>query len=64
MPIYTTPIRGDDKPRLVRADTPAAARSHIVTAESITTDEMADLMAAGATIEVAEKPAAAPASAD
>lgn len=58
MPIYKTTIRGDDKPRLVRAATPAQARAHVVTAESITTDQMADLLADGATIETAAAAAA------
>lgn len=59
MPIYKTTISGVDTPRLVRADTAAKARDHVVTTDLVKAEELADLIEAGATIERAvDKPAA------
>ena len=59
MPIYKTTILGDAEPRLVRADTAAKARDHIVQTEALTAEELADLIEGGATIEKAEERASA-----
>jgi hypothetical protein len=53
MPVYEMKVAGQDKPRMVRADTPAAARNHIVTAAGITAERMAELMESGVTLEKA-----------
>lgn len=59
MPIYKTTILGTAEPRLVRAETAAKARDHIVQTEAINADELADLIETGATIEKAgDAPAA------
>lgn len=54
MPIYKCQVRGEDKPRLVRAATAAQARSHVVSAETITAEEMADAIDGGASVERAD----------
>lgn len=51
MPIYRCKVRGENKPRIVRADTAAQARNHIVEAETMTAEEMADAIEQGATVE-------------
>jgi hypothetical protein len=53
MPVYETTIAGVDKPRLIRADTPAAARNHVVTCRGVSAERMADLMAEGVKLEKA-----------
>lgn len=51
MPMYRCKIRGETKTRIVRADTAAQARNHIVDVETMTAEEMADEIDKGATIE-------------
>jgi hypothetical protein len=51
MPIYSCTVRGDTKTRLVRADTAAQARNHIVDVEPLTAEQMADEIEKGAKIE-------------
>lgn len=54
MPIYRATIRGSDEtPRLVRAETAAQARNHVVIVAPLTAEQMADAIEAGATIEKA-----------
>jgi hypothetical protein len=55
MPIYKCNIKGDSKARIVRADTAAQARKHIVTVETMTAEQMADAIENGATVERAAK---------
>jgi hypothetical protein len=55
MPVYRAQVRGDAKPRIVRADTAAQARAHIVEVETMTGEEVADAVADGATIDRADK---------
>lgn len=59
MPVYKVSINGEELPRLIRADTAAKARDHLVKTESVSADELADLLDKGATIE---KATAAPAT--
>lgn len=56
LPIYKCKIDGDSKERIVRAETAAQARNHIVSVETMTAEEMADAIEHGATIEKAAKP--------
>ncbi|MGN6124682.1 MAG: hypothetical protein ACTHOJ_17195 [Sphingomonas oligoaromativorans] len=54
MPIYKLTVAGDDKSRIVRAATAAKARDHVVRAETVGAEDLADLIEAGVTIEKAE----------
>lgn len=52
MAVFKLTIRGcDGKPRLVKADSRAQAVAHIVDAETVNANELADLIADGAKIE-------------
>lgn len=51
MPIYNCTVKGESKPRIVRAGTAAQARNHIVDCKTMTAEEMADAIEDGATIE-------------
>lgn len=51
MPIYKCTVRGEKAPRIVRADTAAQARNHLVECETMTAEQMADAIEKGATIE-------------
>jgi hypothetical protein len=53
MPVFECTIRGDDKPRLVRASSGAQARAHIVEAKPVKAERLADLLDGGATLEKA-----------
>jgi hypothetical protein len=53
MPVYKCKIRGDEAVRIVRADTAAQARNHIVEVDTMTAEQMADAMENGATVEKA-----------
>lgn len=53
MPVYESEVRGEPKPRLVRADSAAQARAHLVTAKTVTAERMADLLADGVKLETA-----------
>lgn len=55
MPIYSCTVKGEKTPRIVRADTAAQAKSHIVDVKAMTADEMADAIEGGANIETAAK---------
>jgi hypothetical protein len=57
MPVYRCKIRGDKAERIVRADTAAQARNHIVEVETMTAEQMADAIENGATVERAAAPA-------
>lgn len=57
MPIYRCKVRGETKTRIVRADTAAQARNHIVEVETMTAEQMADEIEKGATVERASKDA-------
>jgi len=61
MPIYRCKVRDDIGSRLVRADSAAQARNHIVDVEPLTAEQMADEIEKGAKIERAgqETPPAA-----
>jgi len=59
MPVYELKVAGSDKPRLVKAATPAAARNHVVQATSVTAERMADLMDDGVKLEKASAAAEA-----
>lgn len=56
MPIYECQVRGTEKPRLVKAATAAQARDHIVSAEAISAERMAELVEQGAKLEKAGEP--------
>lgn len=58
MPVYKLKIDGIDPPRVVKAESAAQARNHVVEAIPLTAEALADLIAAGATIETARKVAA------
>lgn len=58
MPIYSCTVKGEAKPRIVRAETAAQAKSHIVDVKAMSADEMADAIEKGAEIETAPKPEA------
>lgn len=51
MPVYKCKVRGDENERIVRADTAAQARNHIVDVTTMTAEQMADALENGATIE-------------
>ena len=51
MPIYRCKVRGDTKTRIVRAETAAQARNHIVEVETMTAEQMADEIDKGAKVE-------------
>lgn len=54
MPIYRATIKGSkEPPRIVRAETAAQARNHIVEVETLTAEQMADALEKGATVEKA-----------
>lgn len=55
MPVYRCKVRGEDKPRIVRADTAAQARGHLVEVETMTGEEVADAVADELPIERAAK---------
>lgn len=55
MPVYEVTVRGEKVSRVVRASTAAKARDHVVDAVSINADKLADLIAAGATVETASE---------
>jgi hypothetical protein len=54
MPVYELKVAGQDKPRMVKADTPAQARNHVVTAAGISAERMAELLDDGVKLEKAE----------
>ncbi len=73
MPIYRCRVKGESKDRIVRADTAAQARHHLVDVGTMSAEQMADAIESGATIERAEvsppaesddPPAAKPAAKD
>lgn len=51
MPVYKCKVLGEEGDRLVRAGSAAQARAHLVQAETVTAEEMADLIEGGATVE-------------
>lgn len=53
MPIYQCTVSGSTKPRLVKADTAAQAKSFLVDVKAVTAEELSDLIEGGATIEKA-----------
>lgn len=58
MPVYKCKIRGDSKVRLVRAKTASQACKHLVEAETMTADELAEeLGKEGAKLETYSGPA-------
>jgi hypothetical protein len=57
MPVYSCKIKGEDKVRLVKAASAAQARTHLVEAETVSAEELADALEGGATIEKATAPA-------
>ena len=62
MPVYKIKIRGTDQVRAVRASSMAKCREHIVEAEAITAEELADLLADGVVLEKVDEtaPSSAP----
>lgn len=56
MPVYRCTVRGEDKPRIVRADTAAQARGHLVEVETMTGEQVADAVSDGTPIERAASP--------
>lgn len=58
MAIYSCKVRGEEKHRLVRADTAAQARDHIVSAKPLSAEDLADEIEKGGKVEKAgEEPA-------
>lgn len=55
MPVYKLKIDGIDPPRVVKAESAAQARNHVVEAIPLTAEALADLIAAGAKVETAGK---------
>jgi hypothetical protein len=55
--IYKVSIRGTETVRLVKAATAAQARDHIVSADAISAEQMAELIEGGAKLEKAGEPA-------
>lgn len=60
MAIYELKIEGAEQPRMVKADTPAQACNHVVTATAISAERMAALLDDGVKLEKLDP--AAPAS--
>lgn len=56
MPVYAVRIRGQSDVRLVKAATASQARNHIVEAETVTAEELADYVDDGSVIEKATRP--------
>lgn len=54
MPVYSCKVRGEKKPRVVRASSAAQARGHLVEVETMTGEQVADAVADGVQIERAE----------
>jgi hypothetical protein len=57
LPVYRCRIRGDDKVRLVQARSQSQAAKHLVDAESVSADEMAELLGKGTELETYAGPA-------
>lgn len=53
MPIYSCKVAGDEKARIVKAKSAAQARAHLVQAEPINAEELADALDGGGVIETA-----------
>jgi hypothetical protein len=53
MPVYSCTVRGSEDKRLVRAASAAQARAHLVQAETVSAEQMADAIEKGATVEKA-----------
>lgn len=61
MPVYGCTIAGTKEKRIVRARSAAQARAHVVKADPLSAEELADALAKeGAKIEVATAPAEEP----
>lgn len=56
MPVYSCKVRGSGKRRIVRAKSAAQARDHIVEAEPMSAEQLADEVGKGTAIEVAGAP--------
>jgi cob(I)alamin adenosyltransferase len=54
MPVYEIKVDGSDKPRMVKAATPAAARNHVARAVAISAERMSELIDDGIALEKAE----------
>jgi hypothetical protein len=61
MPVYQCKVRGEKAARIVKAESAAKARDHIVEASAMSSDDLADAIAGGSTIETAGASAPAPA---
>ncbi len=53
MPVYIVKIRGEETTRIVRASSAAKASDHVVEANALKAEELADEIAGGAVIETA-----------
>lgn len=53
MPIYGVTVRGENTPRIVKADSAAKAKDHIVECKALTAVQLADAVADGVKIELA-----------
>lgn len=51
MPIFACEVLGDAKPKIVRADSAAQARAHLVSCRALKASELADLIEDGAIIQ-------------
>lgn len=60
MPVYQCKVRGFLVARIVKAESAAKARDHIVEASAMSSDDVADAVASGSTIEVAGAPTPQP----
>jgi hypothetical protein len=64
MPVYGCKIQGTKDVRIVRAKSAAQARAHLVEAETMSAEELADALSKeGAKLETATAPAEEPAAA-
>lgn len=57
MPVYSCKIEGTEDVRIVRARSAAQARAHLVDAEPLSAEELADAINNGSTLETATAPA-------
>jgi hypothetical protein len=53
MPVYKVAIKGAEQPRLVRATSAAQALRHVADAETVSAEQMAELLGKGVELETA-----------
>ena len=57
MPVYACKIEGSTEVRLVRARSQSQAAKHLVECDSVSAEQMADLIGKGVKLETAAEPA-------